>query len=201
MLKNIIFDVGGVIINYNNNSYYYSPYLTKETGLSKEEIRKRIETRLLQLFEEARISKAEFCRSLAKSLGISQSRVRWAETFEEQARINMQTIETIRMLKRRYVIAYFSNVDYSRYAHARKMLKPYASLFDFKFASCVLRVAKPKARAFRIVLKRMGAKAEETLFIDDSAKNVLGASTAGLKSVLFKDNKQLRKDLHRLGVI
>ncbi|MEM0146987.1 MAG: HAD-IA family hydrolase [Candidatus Micrarchaeaceae archaeon] len=201
MLSNIIFDVGGVIIKYNNYTDYYLGYLAKKTGISAKEIQRRVESRLLPLFYTAKISKAEFYRRLAKSIGISEREVRWSDNFVERARINKQTIRTIKRLKHKYVIAYFSNVDYAVYVHMREMLKPYSALFDFKFTSCTLHIAKPKVNAFRIVLRKMGALASNTLFIDNDIKNVYGARTAGIKSVLFKDNTKLLEDLARLGVL
>ncbi|MEM3859026.1 MAG: HAD family phosphatase [Candidatus Micrarchaeaceae archaeon] len=198
--SNIIFDVGGVIIKYDNSDYY-SNYLAKKTGLDAKEIRRRIESRLLPLFAVAQISKAEFYKGVAKAVGISEKGVKWTDYYAKHAKINEQTINTIKRLKHKYTIAYFSNVDTAMYARMREKLNPYAALFDFKFASCELRAAKPDAAAFRTVLKKMGARASDTLFIDDCAEYVQGARTIGMNAILFKDNNSLSKELERMGVL
>ncbi|MGC8676058.1 MAG: HAD-IA family hydrolase, partial [Candidatus Micrarchaeia archaeon] len=194
----IIFDVGGVIIKYNNFTDYYAGYLAKKTGIDAKEIQRRIECKLLPLFYEAKISSREFYKGVAGAVGISERDVQWTENFAENAKINKQTIGTIRKLKPKYKIAYFSNVDFAVYVLMRKMLAPYDSLFDYKFASCVLRRAKPKAIAFRTVLNKIGIKPEEAVFIDNDPKNVEGARATGIKSVLFKDNKSLEYRLEKL---
>ena len=49
---------------------------------------------------------------------------------------------------------------------------------------------KPDLRAFEFALKRADAKAETTMFLDDSAANIKGAKAAGLQTVLV-GNKNL----------
>ncbi|MEM3828160.1 MAG: HAD family phosphatase [Conexivisphaerales archaeon] len=198
--SHIIFDVGGVIIKYDNSDYY-SNYLAKKTGLDAKEIQRRIESSLLPLFAVAQISKAEFYKGVAKAVGISEKEVKWADYYANHAKINKQVISLIKRLKRKYKIAYFSNVDAAMYARMREKLNPYAALFDFKFASCKLHVAKPDPVAFRTVLEKMGVHASDTLFIDDCAEYVRGARAIGMKAILFKDNISLIKDLSKIKMI
>ena len=58
-----------------------------------------------------------------------------------------------------------------------------------KFNKCIFsgpcHMAKPDPAIFRHLLAECGIRAEETLFIDDSAKNIAGAESVGIHGYLF----------------
>lgn len=62
-------------------------------------------------------------------------------------------------------------------------------------------VAKPDAALFRTLLDRYTLVAPETVFIDDSPVNVEAAAKLGLVALPFTDADQLRADLSRLGLL
>jgi len=62
-------------------------------------------------------------------------------------------------------------------------------------------VAKPDAALFRTLLGRYALVPHETIFIDDSAANVAAAADLGLVALRFTDPDQLRADLSRLGLL
>ena len=61
-------------------------------------------------------------------------------------------------------------------------------------------VGKPDPAIFRTFLERFGLVADETVFIDDSERNVATAASFGIVAVQFVDAARLRLDLRRLGV-
>lgn len=63
------------------------------------------------------------------------------------------------------------------------------------------RVAKPDLAIFRLALERFGYAADETIFIDDSPRNVEAAAGVGMVGLHFTDADTLRADLVRLGVL
>jgi FMN phosphatase YigB (HAD superfamily) len=62
-------------------------------------------------------------------------------------------------------------------------------------------VRKPDPRIYQIALRKIGLPADECVFVDDKAENLMPAMEAGMKVILFHDARQLRKDLERLGVV
>jgi putative hydrolase of the HAD superfamily len=56
-------------------------------------------------------------------------------------------------------------------------------LFDKTYYSHQIHLAKPSADCYQFVLKDAGIRAEETLFVDDSASNIRGAKQIGLQTV------------------
>jgi putative hydrolase of the HAD superfamily len=79
----------------------------------------------------------------------------------------------------------------------------YASLLDGAFYSYELRLAKPDPAYFTTVLARLGARADEVMFVDDNAAHVEGARSVGLEAEVWsyrEDVSVLQEHLARRGV-
>lgn len=74
-------------------------------------------------------------------------------------------------------------------------------LFRTIVVSGVEKISKPDPRIYQIALDRLGVRAGETLFIDDSAKNVAGAEALGMKGHLFTDREKLARTLADEGML
>ncbi len=68
------------------------------------------------------------------------------------------------------------------------------------FVSAEFRARKPGTAAYLGSLARLGAAAGQTLFVDDSARNVAGAERAGLLGHLFREPAALAAALADLGL-
>ena len=62
------------------------------------------------------------------------------------------------------------------------------------------RTRKPFAEIYEILLDRYGVTPEEAVFIDDSLKNVEGAEAVGINGIHFQGAAQLRETLGEWGV-
>jgi putative hydrolase of the HAD superfamily len=90
------------------------------------------------------------------------------------------SIELVRALRRSgYGVHLATNQEPYRAAYMRDVLG-YDALFDVSCYSCDLGVAKPAPAFFAEAARRIGAGPPAILFVDDSARNVEGARTAGL---------------------
>ncbi len=77
---------------------------------------------------------------------------------------------------------------------SRPRIAAILSHFDGLVFSGPLHLVKPDAAIFRHLLDTYGLSAEETLFIDDSPKNVAGAAAVGIKTYLFDGDAQKLKE-------
>lgn len=57
---------------------------------------------------------------------------------------------------------------------------------------------KPQKEAYTKILREIGSKPEEVVFIDDSPTNVQAGNRLGIESILYKDNKTLFKELKNI---
>jgi len=75
------------------------------------------------------------------------------------------------------------------------------NLFDEVVFSCEVGVMKPDQRIFEIMVKKLGIRIEECLFIDDSQENIESAKKLGMQTIQFKNQRDLERELRVRGVI
>jgi putative hydrolase of the HAD superfamily len=74
---------------------------------------------------------------------------------------------------------------------------PMAAHFGHLLFSCELKLAKPDPECYTRALARLGASAEEVIFIDDRSENVTAAAALGLQSVYFRSPGEARAAVAR----
>ncbi|HSX15546.1 MAG TPA: HAD family phosphatase [Candidatus Saccharimonadales bacterium] len=149
------------------------------------------------LLDTGDISYDEYFVRLAEITGESYDLLR--ELFLAPELINHAVVGTISQLKPHWRIGLLSNTctEELDFLFAQHDL---GSLFHTVVVSSETGLAKPDHRIFHVALERLGAKAGSTVFIDDSEPNVLAARQVGLTAIHFKDARQLRTELDKLGV-
>lgn len=75
------------------------------------------------------------------------------------------------------------------------------TVFRDTVVSSHVRLLKPQAEIYRLLLSRNGLVAEECLFIDDNAANVEGARAVGMAAHHFTTPEALEAELIRLGLL
>ncbi len=75
------------------------------------------------------------------------------------------------------------------------------SLFDTKTYSCFLGVSKPDQQIYLHALQHMGFTAKQTVFIDDSENNLVGAATCGMNPILMRTERTGACDSGKYPVI
>jgi putative hydrolase of the HAD superfamily len=200
MIKCIIFDIGGVIVDFYNQEDYY-PYLAKISGVPLKTVTRIIEYDIRVDLDKSTTTQQEFDREVAKQLGIKEKDIQWYEYYKKTAGMYKGTVSIIKRLHGKYVLAYLSNTDRSRYTYTvEKLLKPYLRLFKYRFASCDIRLRKPGRGIYRYALRHMRMKNSEVLFIDNQIENAVGARKVGIKSIWFKNSRDLEKRLKRMKI-
>lgn len=86
-------------------------------------------------------------------------------------------------------------VDHIRTVH------PFLELFSACFFSFEIGATKAETACFQHVLRRLGREPHECLFIDDSERNVVVASSLGISSIRFTNAAALRDELRRRGIL
>jgi putative hydrolase of the HAD superfamily len=69
---------------------------------------------------------------------------------------------------------------------------PVAAHFRHLMFSCELKSAKPDPECYRAALARIGARADEVIFVDDRGENVAAAAALGLRPVQFTSPSRTR---------
>ncbi|HEV3254325.1 MAG TPA: HAD family phosphatase [Candidatus Acidoferrales bacterium] len=111
----------------------------------------------------------------------------------------MAVLEEVARTKK-YFLAALNNesLEMNEYRIARFGLRDYFRAF---FSSCFLGVRKPDLGIYRLALRISQRPAEECVFIDDRSLNLECARELGMRTILFQNAAQLRKDLGSAGVV
>ncbi len=111
---------------------------------------------------------------------------------------NDYAIEWIEELKQRgYKVLYLSNFSGSAAVECSEALD-FIPHMDGGIMSCNEKVIKPMPQIYKLLIDRYDLEPEKCVFIDDTEKNLTGASGFGIHTVLFKNLKQAKEDLEKL---
>jgi len=122
----------------------------------------------------------------------------YKESYKRNRIVNKELLKKIEKLKKRFIIACLTDTQRIHFeAHEEQGI---LNSFAHKFASHQIGGVKTDKNTFLKVLKHLDIKPKEAIFIDDREKNIKNAKELGIKTILFKNNKQLITDLHKLGI-
>ena len=72
--------------------------------------------------------------------------------------------------------------------------------FNVSIVSCDVGMRKPNPKIYKLALRKLRLKANETVFIDNQKWNISAAKKLGMKTILFKNNKQTIRELKKHGI-
>ncbi len=203
MIKSVIFDVGGV--------------LQLEKGMKKGHSRS-IHERIAKFFDldvdtwfdaidsvyarsmEGSVKENIVLKTIAKNINVGIIKLEEVifKVYQDNFKRNDELFDFAWKLKKKYKIAILSD---QWHASKKVLIKNKdARRFDVVVISCDVGMRKPNPKIYQLTLKRLGLKPEETVFIDNRDWNTEPAEKLGMKTVLFKNNKQTFRDLRKLGV-
>ena len=184
-MRNIVFDMGNVLINYDPVWFVerLGPLPEGDRALLLREIFHSPDWPRLDAGEirEADLEAAALAR-LPERLHAAARRLiyRWEEPSEPVPGM----AEFIRACKGRgFGIYLLSNASLRQKDYWPGI--PGSECFDGRVVSAEERCVKPDPRIYRILLERYGLRAEECLFVDDVPANVEGARARGMEAFLF----------------
>lgn len=200
---NLIFDLGGVLIDWNPRHLYRRLFAGDEAAM--ERFLGEICTSEWNLSLDAGRPFAEAVAELVARHPEQRAMIEayqhsWLEMIAGPIR---HTVTILEELDAQGVPLYaLSNWSHETFALVRSE-PTYAFLDHFRaiFISGELRLIKPDPAIFRHALDIIGAAAEDCVFIDDSAKNVAAAAQLGIRTHHFTHPAALREDLGRLGLL
>lgn len=201
MIRNVVFDMGQVLIHWDFHLLLMPFHLTEaEEAAVVRELFTGVEWVRLDrgtITEEGVVESV--CKRLPEHLHGCVGEVvrnwhqRTLEPMEGMA-------ELLHELKAQGLHIYLlSNANLKLRSYFPRI--PGAECFDGLMVSAEEKLLKPQHEIFEVLLKRFDLKAEECFFVDDSPANVEGAQRAGLNAVVFYgDVPRLRKELRTAGV-
>ncbi len=194
MIKVILFDVGGTYLKGSAKNF-----VRKAHQILGIKAKNRVNEAVFDPeYNKGKIPIEEF---FEKYFGIpipkaSTKKLVHAWTHNWKTNSGMKSL--VLRLKKNYRLGTLSNSDLVNFNIGLKegRYEPFEALT----MSHELGILKPGPTIYRIALKKMKAKANECLFIDDQKTCLKTAQKLGMKTIWFRSIKQLKKDLKRLGI-
>jgi 2-haloacid dehalogenase len=201
-MTRVIFDVGGVLIDWNPRHLYRKLFGGDSDG-AMERFLAEVCTPEWNLRQDAGRPFAEAVAELTERFPdhadlIAAYDVRWEEMVPGA---HDETIDIVRELKAQGTPLYcLTNFSREKFPLIRRRFDVF-DLFDGIVVSAEIGMVKPDPAVYRYLVERFGLEAPSCLFVDDVEANVGAASSIGMQAVRYLSGRQLRRDLRMREVL
>lgn len=199
MIKNIIFDMGNVLVDFCWEEDFHNKGLhgeifervanatTRNEAWNEFDLANMDYEGIINNFIKNDPEIADEIRIATSSVGGMIRKKPYAEEIIGRAK------------KAGYKVYLLSNFSLQAFDEAASELS-YIPLADGAVFSCDYHVVKPYPEIYNILLEKYNLKAEECVFLDDSEKNIKGGENCGIKGIVFTDLDDAMTKLDALGV-
>lgn len=197
----VLFDMEGVLSHYDRSARV--DRLAAISGRTPEVVRHAIWGSGLEARADAgQISDDDYLVTLGDLLNYPVSRDDWLNARHASITPNQDVLALAERVAEHHRIAVLTNNCRLLTDHIGFLNPPVAQLFGpHVYPSAAFGAAKPAAQTYLRCVEQLGVPAAETLFVDDTDANVMGALDAGLQGYRFVGAKALSAELERQGLI
>ena len=193
-MKNIVFDFGGVLVDWNPHHLY-----DKYFG-SREKAEWFLNNICLYSWNLQMDGGKPFAEGVAElqaehpewSEAIAIYHTRWIEMMNGEIEGMVSVVKRLKMAG--YGVYGLTNWSAETFPMIRDTY-PVFQEFDGIVVSGEEHLLKPDAAIYKCLLERYALQAEESLFVDDNADNVAGARNVGMKAIQFTSAEELEREL------
>lgn len=197
-IKAVIFDMGGILEPPFDDALF--PELARMLGMPEPQLRRERSVDGLAL-TLGRMTLREFYARVAREAGspveADAAVARHLAVYEAATgTLDAGVLALVQALRGRHVVACLTNteVEVGRFNRDRGLYRA----FDRAFLSTELGLHKPERAIFDRVMAELGVAPAEAVFTDDKLENVIGARTAGLHAIQYRDLASFSTELEDL---
>jgi 2-haloacid dehalogenase len=195
----IIFDFGGVLIDWNPRYMYRDEF---EESSEMEHFLNEVCTDDWNLQQDKGRPLAEGTRILQDKFPEHIEKIQlFYDQWEKMIKGNIpQNVSLLRKLKERYKLYGLTNWSAETFPIVFKRF-PFFKIFDGIVISGEEKLIKPDKKIFELILERYHLEAKNSLFIDDNINNIQVAKEIGFATIHVQEKTDLKTELHALGLI
>lgn len=199
MIDTIIFDFGGVLVDWNPR-YVYRDYFADDEKM--EWFLENICTDPWNLEQDRGRSLKEATEFLVREFPEWETEIRmyygqWNTMLRDAIH---ETVEILFELKKKYKIYGLTNWSAETFPIALDRFE-FFQVFDGILVSGKEKLIKPDEKIFERMMEKFDLKPENCLFIDDNLKNVEASRAFGIQTIHFKNPDELREELKKLEIL
>lgn len=197
MIKNIIFDFGGVLVDWNPHHLYDTYFGDKDSAdwfLSNIcTMDWNMQMDAGKPFEQGVAEKIAQYPQWEKEI-----RLYWERWIDMMGDTIPNMYDWILQLKQQgYAIYGLTNWSTETFIQVKDKYSIF-QLMDGIVMSGEERVTKPDAKIYHILLNRYQLAPEECVFFDDNLNNVIAAQNIGMHAVQFQSTEQAKRELSKV---
>jgi len=206
LIKLVVFDLWQTLA-FRDVNYSTTSRMLEETGakIPKEKFVKLFES---SIQTRKWVSKLDAYKNLCKKMGLETTGknvkrlMEIRDYAEERTKEFGHSVPLLKQLQRQGLkTGLLSNTSVFALKQVRKKTR-ILDFIDYPVFSFEVGAIKPDKRMFKEVLKRAKCRPEDALMIGDKPNDdVIPAQKIGMNAILFKDSKQLKKDLAKFSII
>lgn len=197
-VKNIIFDFGGVLIDWNPEylyrkifvddkdlNFFLSKVCNSEWNLKQDGGRPFLEgiNELIHKFPQYRVEIEKFYSC-------------WMDMIGGEIHENTFLLKPLKTNYRLFGLTNWSSETFPQVYNRYSFFKE----FDGIVVSGKERVIKPNSEIYKILMERYNVIPEQSVFIDDNNENIESAKGIGFLTVFYDKRISLKKELETLGI-
>ena len=197
---NIVFDLGGVVFDWNPDKIINRVFENPAT-------QRLVKTEIIEHDDWVALDRGTLDINQAINRGVERTGLpkNEIETLFNAVPASLtpkqDTIELIRAIRDTdHKLFVLSNMQFASIAYLEETHDIW-NLFAGIVISCRIRKVKPEPEIYEYLLSEHQLAAAETVFIDDMSENLQAAAAQGIRTIQFGDAAQCRQDLMKLGCI
>ena len=194
MIKNVVFDIGNVLVEFGWKTFFL------KFGITDEELdriaKATVYAPIWNEIDRGVMSEEEILdKFIENDPGMEDKMREIYADFNGLLKIFEYTRGWIIDLKRRgYKVYCLSNMSHKAVRECWDALS-FIEETDGYILSCDVKLTKPEPEIYEALFNKYNLKPEECVFFDDVQKNIDGAVKAGMHAFLFTSVKQAEEDL------
>lgn len=187
-MKNIVFDLGGVVIDWAPRRILNEYPGDKE--LPAALFQRDFFENYWSEFDRGILTEERLVDEMVSYAGKSREECFSFVKFVKHSLVDIpQTVELIKTLSAEgYGLYCLSNMSVEFYEYLK--VRDVFNYFDGQIISAHEHLIKPEEGIYRLLLDRYGLKPEDCLFIDDLEPNIRAAAALGIHTVHFADREK-----------
>jgi putative hydrolase of the HAD superfamily len=196
MIRNIVFDLGNVLISFRPSEYLEKnnyPLVKRQIILSDVFWSKE-----WLLLDNGDLTPGEAIDSIAEKSSLTKQEI--ALIFNKRTDIMFSLDDTIKILpglkEEGYMLYYLSNFPADIFDEVKRSY-PFFKYFDGGIISADVRFSKPDPGIFNVFFEKYNLRADECFYIDDIEENVIAAVSFGMKGFFTSGSTDVSKELHQ----
>lgn len=198
MIKNIVFDLGRVLVDFNPQKYL------EEFGL-EEEIRQSLTKKIFQSKEWEKCdagvyqNNSDLVDLLVNQYPQLETEIKlvlnknWVKmlSLKEETQVYLEDLK-----KQGFKIYILSNLSEESYQYVKNY--KFFKIIDGGVYSYQLKICKPNPKIYEELLNQYKILPKETIFIDDNEKNIEMSEKLGMYGVVFEDLETVKQKVNNI---